>query len=310
MFIEVAGGIIIQTSQPSQTAQAVAMGILFLSQDPLLGKLVAPDAIAPTRWFIRAFPGWFAEFYKLFDLPLVRTLYQSIEKLTFPGISIHNALRKCWLEEQTLSMITDNCKQVIVLGAGFDTLAYRLHRLFPAVRWWEVDHPATQQVKERALREHGDVKSNLALVPLDFTQQTLQNLLEHLADFNSNETTLFIAEGLLMYLKETEVIDLLQAIHSHSGFESIFLGSVLKPAADGRLAVPGTSPLVDIRLQIMGEPYRWGLAPENIPKFFSAQGFDVRETIGDQELISRYIPEQSKTINYLESEYLFRAQWI
>lgn len=304
------GGIIIQTSQPSQTAQAVAMGVLFLSQDPLLGKLVAPDAVAPTRWFIQAFPGWFAEFYKLFDLPLVRTLYQSIEKMTFPGISIHNALRKCWLEEQTISIIADNCKQVIALGAGFDTLAYRLHHLFPEVRWWEVDHPATQQVKERALSEHGDVKPNLSFAPLDFTQQTLQNLLENLADFNAGETTLFIAEGLLMYLRETEVIDLLHAIHTYSGSKSILLGSVLKPAADGRLAIPGTSPLVDVRLQIMGEPYRWGLAPENIPAFFAAQGFNATEIIGDQELISRYIPEQSKTIKYLESEYLFRAHWI
>lgn len=282
------------------------MGILLISQDPVFGKLVAKEAIAPTRWFMQSFPGPFSELYKLFDLPLIRTLYESIENLTAPGISLHNALRKCWIEKQTISIISSECKQVIVLGAGFDTLVYRMHQRFPEVHWWEIDHPATQEVKRRALTQHGQVGENFVLTPADFTQQTINNILEQLPDYDKASATLFIAEGLLMYLNETEVKELLTAIYVNSCPGSSIIGSLLQPTADGRLVMPGTNRLVDLRLELMGEPYRWGLSPEDMPAFFEEHGFKTIGVTNDKLLISEYLPEQSE-VSLPDGEYFFRA---
>jgi methyltransferase (TIGR00027 family) len=279
-----------------------------LSQDPVLGKLVAEKAIAPTRWFLEAFPGLSGQFFKFLDLPMIRTGLQFIENLTLPGLSIHIALRKCWIEEQTLSALRWGCTQVIILGAGFDTLAYRLHRQFPRVYWWEIDHPATQQVKRQALDQHGGVAPNLILTPLDFGQQTLHNTLQQLPAYYTHLTTLFIAEGLLMYLTEKEVVELLQAVYENSGPGSSLIGSLLKPAPNGQLTIPGASRLVDLRLQLMGEPYRWGLAPTAMPAFFGAHGFKPLEIINSKKIIPQYLPKEDAGVSLPEGEYFFRTK--
>jgi methyltransferase (TIGR00027 family) len=302
------GGITIQKSQPSRTAQSVATNILLLSQDPVFCKLIVPEAVAPTRWFLEAFPGLGGKFFQLFDLPMIRTSLQFIENLTLPGLSIHIALRKRWIEEQTVSAFRNGCTQVVILGAGFDTLAYRLHRQFSQVRWWEIDHPATQQVKRQALDQHDGIAANLILTPVDFEEQTLTYTLQQLPDYNRQAATLFIAEGLLMYLSETEVKELLQAIYENSGSGSSLIGTLLKPAPDGGLTIPGASRLVDLRLQLMGEPYRWGLAPTAMPAFFKTHGFQPLEIINAQKIISQYLSGKDVEVPLPEGEYFFRAE--
>jgi methyltransferase (TIGR00027 family) len=280
-----------------------------LSKDPIFGKLVASEAVAPTRWFLEAFPGLSGQLSKLIDLPLIRACLESIENLTIPGISIHIALRKCWFEEQVLKLINRGCSQVIVLGAGFDTLAYRLHRQFPGVRWWEIDHPATQQVKSQALDQHGQVAQNLILTPVDFEQQTLHDTLEQLPDYNIHAATLFIAEGLLMYLTEAEVKKLLQDIYLNSGPNTYLVGSLLKPDTNGQLVISGSSPLVDLRLQLMGEPYRWGLASTDMSAFFTEYGFKPLETVNAKQIITHYLPNvEGSKVTLPEGEYFFWAE--
>jgi Leucine carboxyl methyltransferase len=60
-------------------------------------------------------------------------------------------LRKCYIENQVRRLLP-SVKQVLVLGAGYDTLAHRLAREFPNLIFCEVDHPATSKVKLRALQ--------------------------------------------------------------------------------------------------------------------------------------------------------------
>ncbi|MEQ1870931.1 MAG: class I SAM-dependent methyltransferase, partial [Vicinamibacterales bacterium] len=51
----------------------------------------------------------------------------------------------------------------MVMFAGFDLLAWRLHRERPEVRFFELDHPATQAPKKRKL----DAAGNLTFLPVD-----------------------------------------------------------------------------------------------------------------------------------------------
>lgn len=88
--------------------------------------------------------------------------------------------------------------QIIVLGAGFDTLACRLHRGQPAVHFFELDHPATQVPKQQAL----DPGTNLTFLPIDLATDSPSAVLRACPSFSADKPTLFIAEGLLMYFPE------------------------------------------------------------------------------------------------------------
>jgi O-methyltransferase involved in polyketide biosynthesis len=113
-----------------------------------------------------------------------------------------------------------------------------------------------------------------------------------------------------MYLTETDVKELLQAIYVNSRPGSFLVGTLLKPAANGQLVIPGTSRLVDLRLQIMGEPYQWGLAPKDTSAFFTEFGFKVLEIVNDKNLLAQYLPDVESRVSLPEGEYFFRASQI
>jgi O-methyltransferase involved in polyketide biosynthesis len=81
-----------------------------------------------------------------------RALLRAGEQLVLPGIIAHYLSRKRWLEARVSAAFFAGFEQVVVLGAGFDTLACRLHSAHPTVRFFELDHPATQQPKAAALK--------------------------------------------------------------------------------------------------------------------------------------------------------------
>jgi methyltransferase (TIGR00027 family) len=278
--------------------------MLLLSYDRVLGRLVPREAVAPTRWCLQAAMGAMT---LLFDFPLFRAYVQYNERRMFPGISVHNATRKRWIEDQARQALAAGCTQVVVLGAGYDTLAYRLHRQLPQVRWWEIDHPATQGRKRTALARHGGVQGNLTLLPVDFTRQTLAATLQKTPGYDRNALTLFIVEGVLMYLSEQDVVQLLRTVQAFSGPQSRLVGTALAPAPDGRLYVPGTSPRVNQQLRRMGEAYHWGLAPAGLPAFLAANGFKATAVRWVREVLPDYLPNPPARLRLLDGEYLFTA---
>jgi methyltransferase (TIGR00027 family) len=89
--------------------------------------------------------------------------------------------------------------QLVILGAGLDSRAYRDELLQGVVKTFEVDHPATQASKiERVKKALGKIPTNVAYVPIDFNDETLDKLLA--CGYDRSLKTLFIWEGVTFYL--------------------------------------------------------------------------------------------------------------
>jgi methyltransferase (TIGR00027 family) len=102
--------------------------------------------------------------------------------------------------------------QFVILGAGFDTRAYRLPTEAP-VRVFEVDAPKTQTVKRETLRSAGIDSSAVTFVAADFEKDDWLACLSA-AGFDPAERTLFLWEGVTMYLDRGAVEDSLRKIAS------------------------------------------------------------------------------------------------
>lgn len=100
--------------------------------------------------------------------------------------------------------------QFVILGAGFDTRAYRLPD-DAAVRVFEVDAPATQQVKREALDKAGIDTSSVTFVSADFETDDLLATLTA-AGFDPDKPTLFLWEGVSMYLDRKAVETMFRTI--------------------------------------------------------------------------------------------------
>jgi methyltransferase (TIGR00027 family) len=289
--------------RPSATAYLIARSTLFLSRDPLLGQLVPERSAELCERFVHTR----SLFARLLDAVInsrpLRPLATALERATVPGIKLHYALRKRYLEEIARDALREGLRQVVVIGAGFDTLALRLHEAFSETKFFEIDHPATQRVKKRVIENHHSPNRNLEFISLDLAHGSLEASLLSSADYRPDADTLFVAEGLLMYLAPAEVDLILQFIRYHSGAKSRFAFTFMETQSDGRIGFRESSRAVDAWLRLRGETFKWGSARTRIGDFLAARGFVAREIITSEALRNKYLTtERLKRLTLADGE--------
>lgn len=258
--------------QASTTAKVIAAATLMLARDARTRSLVAPGA---AEWSARLMSGRFGD--RLFAgsaaSPLTRWAWRGIERITLPGMAEHFWRRKRWIEARCRRAIAQGFDRVIVLGAGFDTLGLRLCAEFPRLAFVEIDHPATQAAKRKALAISGaTMPANLELVPLDLEGAPLPASIQ-----SDPRATFVIAEGLLMYLAPAENDRLFDALRALPVARLRFLFSFITRWPDGSSGFHPRSRLIDRWLKWRGEPFKWSIEPSKIPEFLAGHGFGLVE---------------------------------
>ena len=283
-------------NQPSATAYLVVESAVYLSKNPLVRALLQPGSIESSRYFAdsRKFKEKISYLAK--KNIFLRPIFNAVENAVIPGIQLHYTVRKRRLEEITLAALNDNFDQIVIFGAGFDTLALRLHKQFPDINFVEIDHPATQRAKKIAVENKKLASGNLKFIALDIGQK---NALEQLSDnklFRKNVKTLYIAEGLLMYLTESENKNLFTFINQCSAENSRFAFTFMEPQQNGRIAFRNSSKLVDVWLKRRGEPFRWSVLETEIENFLDEKDFSLEGLDNAKTFRRRYLtaPELSK----------------
>src|SRR5262245_53417831 len=107
--------------RPSSTALLIARSTLLATYHPALKSLVLSGAAEPLRAMLDA-----AGRRSWLDFALrqawSRRLLWLGERAILPGIVAHYLSRKRWIEQRVTDALTAGCRQVVILGAGCDTL--------------------------------------------------------------------------------------------------------------------------------------------------------------------------------------------
>jgi methyltransferase, putative, TIGR00027 family len=275
--------------KPSATAYLIARSIILSSHNELVRPLIPTHAVEICARFVACDSRLMS--YLLGWQPF-RFLARGLERMTVPGIFLHYILRKRFLEEIARREIERGCRQVVVIGAGFDTLALRLSSDYPMVNFLEIDHPATQRVKVRS--RDCPPRHNLFFRALDLTRIDEQSNLLPAITRTQEQRTLFIAEGLLMYLAPQEIDRLLSAIRLQSARGSLLACTLMMKTDEmNRIAFQNSSSLVDFWLRLRGEQFRSGLERRRAADFFSQRGFALDETADHDTLRGLYLTTPS-----------------
>ena len=199
-------------------------------------------------------------------------LWYRVER-KYPGSIGEVVGRTRHIDDHLKACIADGIQQLVVLGAGYDSRAYRFGELRGKVKVFEVDHPATQRVKmDKVKTILGRLPEHVVYVPVDFDKQKLgQRLFE--CGYNRNLKTLFIWEGVTMYITAEAVDETLAFVASHSGEgSSIIFNYAYKSALDGSSKwVEAAASLKE--LARIGEPFVFGIEEGRIEEFLSQRGF-------------------------------------
>lgn len=276
---------------PSSTALYITKKLVFASKEPGIGSLIPDLTVEMSRRFVRhAIPGGERQL-KAYERPWVRALVRLVEKITVPGMTLHYVVRKLALEEVARNSIAEGYSQVVVLGAGFDTLTRRLggDSSLDHVTLIEMDHPATQRVKLDVLRLYGLLLKRTAYLPLEIGKEDLAAALVGSAFFSPRARPLFIAEGLLMYLEPATVKAVFDSIRAAVEADVRVAFTFMEPQGQGRIAFRGQSRIVDLWLRWRDEPFRWGIRREELGSFLAEQGFDLEEMLDAEAFRRTYL---------------------
>jgi methyltransferase (TIGR00027 family) len=184
----------------------------------------------------------------------------------------HIVLRNRYAEDCLMEAAGRGVRQYVLLGAGYDTFAYRQPRGAQSLRIFEVDHPASQAAKRELLASVGiDLPANLSFAPVNFENESLRDGLQR-AGFDFAQPAFFSCLGVLVYLDEKSVIALFKFVGSLSrGSEIVFTFSQPDAALDARELE--TRAKINSTVNEMGEPWRSYFEPERLLEMLLGSGF-------------------------------------
>ncbi|MBN2169149.1 MAG: SAM-dependent methyltransferase [Actinobacteria bacterium] len=212
-----------------------------------------------------------------------------------PFATFYNAItaRTRYIDDCIERCITDGAGQLVILGAGFDTRPFRMGGLLKSVKVFEVDFPGTQQVKVKKLENVGGLIHDGAIfVPLDFEKDDLRlKLLDR--GYDPGIKTLFIWEGVTMYLTPEAVDETLAFVNSSSPAGSSIVFTYSPKSRCGGRALKDVSAIEQMFFKVMGEPQIFGIDRDNLSGFLLERGFTLNEDLSGGELIDRYINMRS-----------------
>jgi methyltransferase (TIGR00027 family) len=194
----------------------------------------------------------------------------------WPGVR-PTVLARTRLIDAVVGDLAPTTPQVVILGAGLDTRAWRLPEL-EHLAVFEVDHPDTQRRKKTLLGRHDLDIAHVHFVPTDFNLERLDAAMPQ-AGFDPLLPTLFLWEGTTNYLS-AEAVDatLRWCARAPAGSQLVFT-YINADVLDDPSRYVGAEQVFST-LRRADEPMTFGLAPDSLAAYLAERGFQLVTDIG------------------------------
>lgn len=281
-------------NQTSISALGIAVLRAVESEKPA-GERICFDPYA--RRFL---PAWFYHMMRFF----IQTGYAERRGRGVVGFL---AARERYIDDYLSECIQQGFDQLVILGAGYDSRAYRFEALKDPIRVFEVDHPATQQAKlEKLHKIFSSLPAHVRYVPIDFNEQTLADCLTA-HGYDPKGKTVFLWQGVTYYLEPGAVDGTLDFIARCSApgsqviFDYIDSALLTRPTQHGE--VKGMK-----RYQGMtGEDLRFGIPIADIEPYLGLRGFEQVVNIRSEELKALYFRGKNQSRNVMSGYAIVSA---
>lgn len=199
--------------------------------------------------------------------------------------------------------MASGASQVLILGAGLDSHAYRCQDLLRNARVFELDRPATLEYKQRRVKDAlGGAPANLTYVPLDIEDSVPTALARH--GYEPARRTFILMEGVSMYLPEAAFRSTLQFVAGHAPGSSLVFDFATRAMVEGiqRIDLASLPALVRASTErfldmIRDEPWLFGIPLDEEKAYLAGLGLTLGDlvTIGSEESVARYLTRPDGT---------------
>ncbi len=207
-----------------------------------------------------------------------KAVLSPIVRLGSLGLVDHIELRTAAIDAAVTTAAQSGIEQVVLLGAGLDARAWSMPALAGATVF-EIDHPTTQAAKRAWLGGSAPRARAARFVPVDFERALFPPALEA-AGFDRHARTVWIWEGVVMYLSRAAILATLSDVSRLSAAGSVLAVTYIQP--NMRLP-PAVRAVARSLFALLGEPLATTLPPVELHTLLSDQGFSLRDDTGSSE---------------------------
>lgn len=235
---------------------------------------------------------------------LQERLARSLAKQT-PGLWGGMVARKRYADDQTTAALRAGIRQFVVLGAGFDTRAFRLIAASGADAY-EVDLPGNTARKEEILRRRfGRIPEHVTLVPVDFETDDLATSLTA-RGFQPDRPTMFVLEAVTQYLTEEAAAQLFAYLGTAPVTSRLIFTYVRKDFLDGD-AMYGWDAAYR-KWVVRDRTWTYGLDPSAVGELLEKYGWSEVEQMGAEEYRTRYFEPAGRDLVAMDIERFASAE--
>ncbi len=271
--------------KPSQTAATTAL-VRAVAHKEFRNQKWGPDFIAecflsfPTKFFIQS--------------SIIRALGKAKGNKNSPGSYEYLIARTIFFDELFSQALKESIPQVVILGAGYDSRGLRFEHLIDTTKIIELDTTATQSRKIKFLKKNKiRIPDFLRFSTIDFNNQSLENALTS-AGYQKEQRTLFVWEGVSMYLEAQAVKDTLIFIKQCSPSDSLLVFDyVLYISKKDIHKYHGAEEmLVKMEKVYKNEPFKFLIKEKNITSFLSECGHRMIRHLNQDQIERNYLKKE------------------
>lgn len=251
----------------------------------------------------RILPSGMKFFVNLMRFKSMRNWIIQASEKNIPGIWGGMICRKQYIDEKLINSI-NQIKNVVNLGAGFDTRVYRLKAL-SNTPVFEVDQPEIiQKKKQQILRLFGSIPSHLKLVSIDFDQEDLNSVLKSYG-YSTDTKAFYIMEAVTQYLTENGIKATFDFLAKASTGSQLVFTYIRKDFLDGHVMYGWEK---GYKKYVQSKLWLFGMNPETWLDFLKQYGWQVVEDITYEELSKKYVKPTGRELASTPVERIIHAK--
>ena len=215
----------------------------------------------------------------------------------FPGGHEYMIARTAWFDSLFVDALNKNIPQIVLLGAGYDSRAYRFAKLNSATKIIELDIAPTQNRKKKCLKKAQiDIPKHVTLVPINFNKDSLKDVLEK-AGYDNHEKTLFLWEGVSYYLESESVDSTLEIINHNSHNESVIAFDYLISISEENINYYGVKEFFQtMKKHHANEELMFAIDEGKIESFFKQRGLKLVNHLDNKEIEEMFLLDDNEIL--------------
>jgi len=215
-----------------------------------------------------------------------------------PGMYEYMLARTAFFDNAFIDALNKNIPQIVLLGAGYDTRAYRFAKLNNTTKIIELDIATTQNRKKKCLKKAQiDIPKHVTLVPINLNEESLKSVLEK-AGYGNSEKTLFIWEGVSYYLDPESVDAMLEFVNNSSHNESViafdYAISISEENINNYYGVKKFAQ--SWRKHRSGELFRFAIDEGKIESFLEQRGLKIVKHLDNREIEKTFLLNENGSL--------------